>query len=152
MADLRADASSEPIEGFADRVSVNVGTAVGIHVSTPSPTFHVEAYRMGFYASIGARLVWQSPEVGGGVAPQPVLDPVTHMVECHWPVSVTVSPDATWPPGDYLRKLVGLSGGQRYVPLTVRDDASTSAFVIQNSVTTWQAYNTWGRLRPLHGT
>jgi len=48
-----------------------------------------------------------------------------------------------WPPGDYLFKLVA-DGGQRYVPLTVRDDASRAALVIQNDVTTWQAYNLWG--------
>jgi hypothetical protein len=28
--------------------------------------------------------------------------------------------------------------------LTLRDDASHAALVIQNSVTTWQAYNDWG--------
>ena len=48
-----------------------------------------------------------------------------------------------WPPGDYLFKLVA-DGGQRYMPLTVRDDASRAALVIQNDVTTWQAYNLWG--------
>ena len=30
------------------------------------------------------------------------------------------------------------------MPLTIRDDASTAAYVLQNSVTTWQAYNLWG--------
>jgi hypothetical protein len=29
-------------------------------------------------------------------------------------------------------------------PLTVRDDASRAALVVQNAVTTWQAYNLWG--------
>jgi hypothetical protein len=30
------------------------------------------------------------------------------------------------------------------VPLTLRDDASNAALVVQNDVTTWQAYNLWG--------
>ena len=30
------------------------------------------------------------------------------------------------------------------MPLTIRDDASMASYVIQNSVTTWQAYNLWG--------
>ena len=30
------------------------------------------------------------------------------------------------------------------MPFIVRDDSSTSAIVVQNSVTTWQAYNLWG--------
>ena len=52
--------------------------------------------------------------------------------------------DKSWPPGMYLLKLVGDAGQQQYVPLCVRDDASTAAYVLQNSVTTWQAYNLWG--------
>jgi hypothetical protein len=40
-------------------------------------------------------------------------------------------------------KLVAATG-QRFVPLTVRDDASRAALVVQNAVTTWQAYNLWG--------
>ena len=47
-------------------------------------------------------------------------------------------------PGLLPLKLVGNGGQQQYVPLTVRDDASTAAFVFQNSVTTWQAYNLYG--------
>ena len=30
------------------------------------------------------------------------------------------------------------------MPLTIRDDASMASYVLQNSVTTWQAYNLWG--------
>jgi hypothetical protein len=40
--------------------------------------------------------------------------------------------------------LVGNGGEEQYIPLTIRDDSSTAAFVIQNSVTTWQAYNVYG--------
>jgi hypothetical protein len=60
--------------------------------------------------------------------------------------------DDTWPPGCYLLKLVGDSGQQQYVPLTVRDDNSRAAFVVQNSVTTWQAYNRWGGYSLYYGT
>ncbi len=41
-------------------------------------------------------------------------------------------------------KLVGPDSEQQFVPLCVRDDASTAAIVIQSSVTTWQAYNRYG--------
>jgi hypothetical protein len=43
----------------------------------------------------------------------------------------------------YLLKLVAATG-QRYVPLTIRDDRSHAALVVQDAVTTWQAYNRWG--------
>ncbi len=52
--------------------------------------------------------------------------------------------DEDWPVGSYLLKLVASTGQQRWVPLTVRDDASTATYVIENAVTTWQAYNRWG--------
>ena len=36
------------------------------------------------------------------------------------------------------------SGAQRYVPVTVRSASTAGKTVIKNSVSTWQAYNTWG--------
>ncbi|MGH9917966.1 MAG: N,N-dimethylformamidase beta subunit family domain-containing protein, partial [Nitrososphaerales archaeon] len=68
----------------------------------------------------------------------------TSTVECQWSPSLTFKVGSHWPPGAYLLKLVGDDGEQQYVPLCVRDDSSTAAFVLQHSVTTWQAYNLWG--------
>ena len=132
------------IEGFSDMVSAQAGDTVTLRVSTKAPTFHVEAYRMGYYQGIGARLVWQSPEVPGVRQAPPVLIAPANTVECQWTPSATIALDATWPPGAYLLKLVGATGEQGFVPLCVRDDASQAAFLIQQSVTTWQAYNRWG--------
>ena len=50
-----------------------------------------------------------------------------------------------------MLKLVASNGAQSYVPLTLRDDSSHAALVIQNSVTTWQAYNDWGGYSLYHG-
>ncbi|MGZ8764682.1 MAG: N,N-dimethylformamidase beta subunit family domain-containing protein [Acidimicrobiia bacterium] len=132
------------IEGYALTVSAQAGEQVPVAVSTVDPTFHVEAYRMGWYQGLGARLVWQSPEIAGASQPEPVADPVTGMVEAQWEPSVILPTDANWPQGDYLLKLVGSSGNQQYVPLTLRADAEPSAFLVVNAVTTWQAYNVWG--------
>jgi hypothetical protein len=66
------------------------------------------------------------------------------MIEARWQPSVPVRLDASWPPGDYLFKLTASTGGQRWVPLTVRDDGSRAPFMLMNAVTNWQAYNTWG--------
>ena len=132
------------IEGYADQVSTTVGSTVTLYVSTKATSFHVEAYRMGYYGGIGGRLVWQSGEVTGVRQPPPTLAPFVNTIECQWTPSLTVPVDATWPPGTYLLKLVGATGEQQFVPLCVRDDASRAAIVIQQSVTTWQAYNRWG--------
>jgi hypothetical protein len=132
------------IEGYATTVSVLPGEQVPIAVSTADPTFHVEAYRMGWYQGLGARLLWQSPELPGGEQAEPIEDPVTNMVEAQWTPSLVMPTDATWVHGDYLLKLVGSSGNQQYVPLTVRADGEPSAYLVVNAVTTWQAYNDWG--------
>ena len=132
------------IQGYANTVSAQPGDQVPIMVSTVDPTFHVEAYRMGWYQSLGGRLVWQSPEIAGTSKGAPLDDPVTNMVEARWTPSLTLPTDATWLQGDYLLKLVGSSGNQALVPLTLRDDASPSAFLVVNAVTSWQAYNDWG--------
>jgi hypothetical protein len=132
------------IEGYADQVSAVPGDTVTLFVSTRAATFHVEAYRMGYYGGIGGRLVWQSDEVAGARQPPPALLPFTNTIECQWAPSTTVDIGADWPPGAYLLKLAGSTGEQQFVPLCVRDDASRAAIVIQHSVTTWQAYNRWG--------
>ena len=132
------------IEGYASQVSATAGETVTLFVSTRAASFHVEAYRMGYYGGIGGRLVWQSPEVVGVRQPPPTLTVFVNTIECQWAPSLNVAIDQGWPPGAYLLKLVGATGEQQFIPLCVRDDTSRAAFVIQQSVTTWQAYNRWG--------
>ncbi|MGH9079855.1 MAG: N,N-dimethylformamidase beta subunit family domain-containing protein, partial [Acidimicrobiales bacterium] len=132
------------IEGYASQASAVGGDHVTLFVNTKAAQFHVEAYRMGYYQGIGARKVWQSAELAGARQAPPALIASTNTIECGWTPSLTVTVDHSWPPGVYLLKLVGTSGEQQFVPLCVRDDASRAAIVIQQSVTTWQAYNRWG--------
>jgi hypothetical protein len=132
------------IWGYASQASATAGDTVTLFVSTRAPRFHVEAYRMGYYGGAGGRLVWQSAEVTGGQQATPVVVSPTNTIECQWDPSLAVQVTADWPPGAYLLKLVGTGSQQQFVPLCVRDDASTSAVVIQHSITTWQAYNRWG--------
>jgi hypothetical protein len=132
------------IEGYASQTSAVIGDQVALFVSTRAAQFHVEAYRMGYYQGIGARMVWQSAEVPGTRQAPPALIAPTNTIQCEWAPSVTVTIDHTWPPGVYLLKLVGTTGEQQFVPLCVRDDISHAAIVIQQSITTWQAYNRWG--------
>ena len=133
----------EAIQGWADQVSAATGDRVRLSVSTTAPRFHVEAYRMGWYGGRGARLVWRSQPLVGRRQPAPTLTPETNMVATRWQPSLTVSIGPDWPSGVYLLKLVAATG-QRYVPLTVRDDTSRAALAVMNAVTTWQAYNRWG--------
>jgi hypothetical protein len=141
---IRDVAASKGIEGYADHVSARSGDAVGLFVSTSAARFTVQAYRMGYYGGLGGRLIWQSSPQRGAVQVTPTVQAPTFTVSAGWKPTTTIHIDAAWPPGDYLLKLAGDGGQQRYVPLTVVDEASTAALVIQNAVTTWQAYNNWG--------
>ena len=139
------------IEGYADVVSARVGDPVTLQVSTRAATFHVEAYRMGYYQGVGGRLVWRSDEMAGMRQAPPVVAAPTRTVECAWEPSLQFTVPRSWPPGAYLLKLVGATGEQGFVPLCVRDDTSQSALLFQHGVTTWQAYNLWGGFSLYYG-
>jgi len=132
------------IEGYADATSATDGETVRLYVSTGASTFVAEAYRVGWYGGTQGRLVWKSPTLAGSRQPAPTVDRLTNMVETHWAPSISVTIDSTWPPGDYLFKLVAGDGHMQYVPLTIRDDTSKASLLVVNAVTTWQAYNKWG--------
>src|SRR5580704_543158 len=53
------------IEGFASLDSAMAGQKLTVYVSTVAPSFHVVAYRMGYYQGLGARQVWASPILTG---------------------------------------------------------------------------------------
>ncbi len=132
------------LEGYASQVSAGPGDDVALFVNTTAAAVQVQAYRMGYYQGLGGRLVWQSGMVAARPQRAPVVTPGTSTVTCPWNPTTTIRITRDWPPGCYLLKLVGSGGEEQFVPLTIRDDTSTAAFVIQNSVTTWQAYNLYG--------
>ncbi|HUR09392.1 MAG TPA: N,N-dimethylformamidase beta subunit family domain-containing protein [Nonomuraea sp.] len=126
------------IEGYADRVSVLPGERFRMRVSTTAPHFTASAFRMGARPAE----VWRSGRIPGvhQAPPQTVEGMVT---AAHWTPSLTV--DTTgWREGAYLVRLDASTGGQRYVPITVRSASTTGRVVLVNAVTTWQAYNLWG--------
>ncbi len=132
------------IEGYASKVSVNQGNSFTLFISTTSQSYVVQAYRMGYYQGLLGRLVWTSKRLSGVQQPPcPLLKP-SNTIECNWQPSLVVKTDSSWFPGDYLLKLVGNNGAQKWVPITVRNDRSNAAVVVLNSVTTWQAYNLYG--------
>ncbi len=132
------------LEGYASQVSAVPGDDVALFVNTRARAVQVQAYRMGHYQGLGGRLVWQSDFVAAGTQTAPVVTPGTGTVTCPWKPTMTIGITKDWLPGSYLLKLVGSGGEEQFVPITIRDDASMASYVLQNSVTTWQAYNLWG--------
>jgi hypothetical protein len=141
---LAKSAQNGEIEGYADHVSTEPGQPASLYVSTGAPTFHVEAYRLGYYQGLGGRMIWKSQELPGVRQAKPTVSDGANMVEARWRPSLAISSNAGWPEGDYVLKLVASTGWQQYVPLTVRNGDSTATYLMMNAVTTWQAYNLWG--------
>jgi hypothetical protein len=133
------------IAGYADHTSASAGDTVALYVSTDAPTFEVQAYRMGWYGGVGARLVWTSAPITGTAQPACPVDDSTNMVSCDdWTASLSFPVTSSFVPGDYLLKLVGAGGQASYVPLTVWDPASRATYVVENDIYTWQAWNPYG--------
>ena len=139
------------LEGFASQVSAVPGDDVAVFVSTTAKAVQVQAYRMGFYQGLGGRLIVQTDFLPAKVQAAPVVTPGIGTVTCPWSPTLTLNITKDWPPGCYLLKLVGDGGEEQFVPLTIRDDASMASYVLQNSVTTWQAYNLWGSYSLYYG-
>lgn len=132
------------IEGYADRTSAQPGDVVTLFVATSAPTWHVEAYRMGWYGGMQGRLIWTSSETASTWQLDMSTDSTTKMSRALWAPSLTFTIDNTWPTGSYLLKLVSSTSEAHYVPLTVRRDSTNASLVVVSAVTTWQAYNPWG--------
>lgn len=141
---LGKTAREREIEGYPSATSVNVGETIQIFVHTTEPTYTIEIFRAGWYGGLGARRMTSAITRNGVVQPMPAPDPVTRLIECRWldPYELFVPPD--WTSGYYLVKLTSQSKAQIYTIFVVRDDARRSDFLVQSSVTTFQAYNNWG--------
>jgi hypothetical protein len=142
-------AAAGEIEGYASLTSVNRGGTIDLFVRTADPSYRVNVYRVGWYGGAGGREVYASGAVASTPQPAPTEDPATHLVEANWtnPLRLTVpaSSDPTdWASGVYLAKLTASGGKESYVVFAVRDDARPAALLLQLSVTTYQAYNSWG--------
>lgn len=124
------------IEGFADRVSVLPGEPFRLYVSTTAGHYTARAFRMGWYGGAGARMVWESARTPGERQERSRTIAATQAVTAgHWRPGPEV--DTTgWPEGSYLIRLDAATGGQRYVPLTVRSASTQGRVVVVNAVTT----------------
>jgi hypothetical protein len=140
---IRHLGAAHEIEGYAGQAGVLPGEPVALFVSTTARSFRATAYRLGWYQGHGARSVWASGTIRGGAQRAATVAAETRTVAASWDPVLSVPTD-DWPPGAYLIKLDAETGGQRYVPVTVRSPSCAGKVVLKACVQTWQAYNTWG--------
>jgi hypothetical protein len=140
---IRHLGAEHEIEGYTGKASVLAGESFPLFASTTSSSFHVTAYRLGWYQGYGAREVWRSGKTRGGAQRAATVAASTNTVITDWDPALEV-PTHDWPAGAYLLKLDAESGAQRYVPITVRSPSCAGKVVLKACVQTWQAYNMWG--------
>lgn len=133
------------IEGFADHNYADVGTRVGFYVSTRARSYHVDAYRMGWYQGKGARLVWASGTIAAVRQPACQLTAGINLVSCaDWHRSFSLVLTSAFVQGDYLFKLVASGRDQAYVPLTVWSPTSHATYLIMSRTFTEEGWNAFG--------
>ncbi len=145
LSQFARDDLSQQIKGYASATSVLQGDSLNLYVTVnPAQTFTIDFYRVGWYGGVGGRLMGSSGPLNGAPQPAcPVVDAGTALLACNWSVSYTINPvPSTWTSGVYLGVLTNAAGWQNYVTFVVRDDRP-AAFLYQQSVTTYEAYNNY---------
>ncbi|HEY7830569.1 MAG TPA: N,N-dimethylformamidase beta subunit family domain-containing protein [Solirubrobacteraceae bacterium] len=147
-------APAHAIEAYTSQCSVFPGDRLELHVSTrPAARYRIEVYRLGWYGGRGARLLTRHPREGDlrGVARElPASRPGPQIDSARWPVTDTIPVGRDWVSGVYVARLLLASGEHAgldaFAPFVVRAplDGPRAAILVQQPVTTAQAYNNWG--------
>ncbi|MFL6014516.1 MAG: N,N-dimethylformamidase beta subunit family domain-containing protein [Gaiellaceae bacterium] len=147
-----ADDPTGQIKGYASATSVDRGGTIGFNVSVnPAQQYTIDIYRLGCYADasgtcLGGRFMQHLGPFDGVTQPACTVDGPsgtnTGLTECHWTGPTFTVPD-TWTSGIYVGVLTNAANYQNYIQFVVRDDASHSAFLYQQPVATYEAYNNW---------
>jgi hypothetical protein len=141
------------IEGYPTQCSVRPGERLELCVSTaPAARYHITVHRLGWYGGQGGRTVVRHPlrgDMQGIEREVPVPRPGPQIDSARWPVTDVIHIGEDWVSGVYIARLTLTSGpraGQgAYVPFVVRAPLGTlSKMLVQQPVTTAQAYNNWG--------
>ena len=128
------------VSGYAGAMSVLPGGAIDLHLRSSGGPVRLDVFRMG-RNDAHHLLTVRGVQAGPWSDAQP--DPLTGLVEEHWPVSTTLAIPTTWRSGVYLVKLTAQSGAQSYVLFVVRTADPKPVLVVLPTLT-YQAYNPWG--------
>jgi hypothetical protein len=144
-------ATNNEISGYASKTSLTYGDSINFFVDTAESSFSINIYRLGWYNGAGGRQMQNTVVLHGKKQAPYTINAHNGMVECNWATSyqLTLAHDgataANWPSGVYLVKLTANdSKKQSYIHFVVRSDQREIDHLFQCSVTTYQAYNTWG--------
>ena len=152
------------IQAYTGEPSINKGGYVHLYVSTTSPSYSIDIYRLGYYYGVGARLVESIPPSAGifqgyyiGNGPDPIQCKTcitslkdsrgleTDITDANWALTNTIYFPYDWVSGIYYIKLTESKNGYQWAtPVVLRDDERKADLIFEDPVNTDQAYNFWG--------
>jgi len=143
---VRVRALHGEIEGYASLTSVAPGETIRFYVNSVDPDYTIEVFRMGWYGGLGGRRMTKPVRRTTVKQPMPKPESGTGLIECRWTDPHSLKIPSDWVSGVYLAKLTALpSRIGSWIIFVVRSQPSrTARFIVQTSVTTYQAYNNWG--------
>ncbi|GHO50225.1 N,N-dimethylformamidase beta subunit family domain-containing protein [Ktedonospora formicarum] len=142
--DFASELQPDLISGYGSRISVNHGQSVDFFVTTTAASVSIDIFRTGWYGGLGARKVASLGSFPGVHQAIPTPDATTGIVDCHWTKTTTLTVPTDWVTGVYLAKLTSSANHSSFIFFVVRNDGGHEDLLFQTSVTTYQAYNTWG--------
>ncbi|MEO8972891.1 MAG: N,N-dimethylformamidase beta subunit family domain-containing protein [Ktedonobacteraceae bacterium] len=142
--DFSSVLQDDTISGYGSKISVNHGDSIDFFVTTTAPSFTIDIFRTGYYGGVGARKITSLGSFPGLHQAIPTPDPVIGIIACNWTKATTLNIPSNWVTGVYLAKLTTSTGNSSFIFFVVRDDGGNEDIEFQTSVTTYQAYNTWG--------
>jgi len=140
---IPATAPSGTIAGFASTDDAVPGQWVTFRVTTPSPTFSVVAYRMGWYGGTGGRLVLQSRHLPAIAQRSCTHFDLTGLTECDWHPTLSFPIPPALTSGVYIVRLRASDGAQSDCLFVVRSRRRTG-LLVEIPTASYEAYNGWG--------
>lgn len=146
-------APSHAIEGYPTQCSIRPGERLALCVSTrPAARYYVSVHRLGWYGGSGGRTVARHPARGDlqGLEREVLsVQPGPHVDSARWPITDSIHVGEDWTSGVYVARLTLTSGPHAgkgaFAPFVVRAPlGSVAEVLVQQPVTTAQAYNNWG--------
>ena len=138
-----ADDATGQIKGYASLTSVSPGQSITFYVTVnPAQTYSIDVYRIGWYSGMGGRLRLHVSGQNGIQQSACTPNATTGLIACGWTPSYTFTVPADWTSGIYYTLLTNAAGYQNSIIFAVKD-GRPAAFVYQQAVNTYQAYNNY---------
>ena len=134
--------AADSLSGYGLPISLQQHDTLHIYIAAQRRPLSIEIYRLGWYNSVGGRLVSKHTNVHT-VDQSPCSAPVPGPLVCTWSETDHFVVGSDWVPGVYIARFADSLGRARAFPFVVRSDRA-AAFTVVLSFATYQAYNPWG--------